>query len=262
MDHLHYTGDHTKTRTHSVIGSTNKPRRKISFEVSEDARRGSAWSSDTRLNKPDSDWEARARANTTGNDPEDVPVDKTERKRKRSFPLSFLFKLADSRKNSSGSLGSSKTVKARDTNEAEQDSTPEYVPLRRATTVGPLANKRPADNKINERRRKKSAPLSFAWNQYENDMVKNNSMDSLPTKLDSPATRHKASRYSTNGGDIILKIVKKKAKEKYHCSMVILKLRTWTDPVNYFMSDSNAVYGGTVICMHYSNMSPKVLCLY
>ncbi|XP_056011446.1 bestrophin-3-like isoform X2 [Ostrea edulis] len=195
MDHLHYTGDQTKTRTHSVIGSTNKPRRKISFEVS-DARRGSAWSSDTRLNKPDSDWEARARANTTGNDPEDVPVDKTERKRKRSFPLSFLFKLADSRKNSSSSLGSSKTVKLRDCNEVEQDSTPEYVPLRRATTIGPLAKNKSVDNKINERRRKKSAPLSFVWNQFENDMVKNNSMDSLPTKLDSPATRHKASRFT------------------------------------------------------------------
>ncbi|XP_061188143.1 bestrophin-2-like [Saccostrea echinata] len=193
MDHLHYPGQ--AKRTHSVVGTTEKPKRKISFEVSE-ARRGSAWSSDTRLNQADPDWQARSRANTTGNEPEDIPVDKNQRKRKRSFPLSFLFKLADSRKNSSGSLGSSKTVRSRDGNEGDPDTTPEYVPLRRATTIGPFAKKNSIDRRINDRRRKKSAPLSLMKNQYEQDIAENNSTDSLPSKLDSPAIRHKASRFT------------------------------------------------------------------
>ncbi|XP_062566707.1 bestrophin-3-like isoform X2 [Saccostrea cucullata] len=191
MDHLHYPEQ--AKRTHSVIGTTEKPKRKISFGVSE-ARRGSAWSSDTRLNQADQDWQARSRANTTGNEPEDIPVDKNQRKRKRSFPLSFLFKLADSRKNSSGSLGSSKTVRLRDANEVDADATPEYVPLRRATTIGPFAKKNSIDQRMNDRRRKKSAPLSIMKTQYEEDIANNDSTDSLPSKLNSPATRHKASR--------------------------------------------------------------------
>lgn len=195
MDHLHYPGQtagQTKTRNHSVIG-TVKPKRKISFEVSADARRGSAWASDTRLDTINQDWEARSRANTTGNEPPDIPVEKNARKRKRSFPLSFLFRLADSRKNSSGSLGSAKTVKSRDGNEGEHDATPEYVPLRRATTTGPMI--RTAGDRL-DKRRKKSAPLSLFRGQYDNDIVENNSTDSLPSKLDSPATRHKATRFT------------------------------------------------------------------
>lgn len=191
MDHLHYPGQ-TKTRNHSVIG-TVKPKRKISFEVTTDVRRGSAWASDTRLDTINQDWEARSRANTTGNEPPDIPVEKNARKRKRSFPLSFLFRLADSRKNSSGSLGSAKTVKSRDGNEGEHDATPEYVPLRRATTTGPMI--RTAGDRL-DKRRKKSAPLSLFRSQYDNDIVENKSTDSLPSKLDSPATRHKATRYN------------------------------------------------------------------
>lgn len=167
-----------------------KPKRKISFEVT-DARQGSAWASDTRLDTINQDWEARSRANTTGNEP-DIPVEKNARKRKRSFPLSFLFRLADSRKNSSGSLGSAKTVKSRDGNDGDHDATPEYVPLRRATTTDPMIRK--AGDRL-DKRRKKSAPLSLFRSQYDNDIVENNSTDSLPSKLDSPATRHKATRY-------------------------------------------------------------------
>lgn len=195
MDHLHYPGQtagQTKTRNHSVIG-TVKPKRKISFEVTTDVRRGSAWASDTRLDTINQDWEARSRANTTGNEPPDIPVEKNARKRKRSFPLNFLFRLADSRKNSSGSLGSAKTVKSRDGNEGEHDATPEYVPLRRATTTGPMI--RTAGDRL-DKRRKKSAPLSLFRSQYDNDIVENKSTDSLPSKLDSPATRHKATRYN------------------------------------------------------------------
>ncbi|XP_022328178.2 bestrophin-2-like isoform X2 [Crassostrea virginica] len=189
MDHLHYPGQ-TKRRNHSVVGVPPKPQRKISFEVS-DVRRGSAWASDTRLNQQEQDWEARSRANTTGNELPDIPVEKNERKRKRSFPLSFLFKLADSRKNSSGSLGSAKTVKSRDGHDGENDATPEYVPLRRATTIGPLMKNKTTD-KMNDRRRKKSAPMSLLRNQHDADIVTNNSTDSLPSHMDSPATRHRA----------------------------------------------------------------------
>lgn len=91
------------------------------------------------------------------------------------------------------SLGSVKTVKSRDGNEGEHDATPEYVPLRRATTTGPMI--RTAGDRL-DKRRKKSAPLSLFRSQYDNDIVENKSTDSLPSKLDSPATRHKATRYN------------------------------------------------------------------
>ena len=85
---------------------------------------------------------------------------KRQRKRKISFPLNLLRRLAEGRKYSSGSIKSQKSqtgsVKSVVRHDDTSDNTPEYVPLKRASNPGII--KRKSSN--SDRKRKISYPLN------------------------------------------------------------------------------------------------------
>lgn len=133
----------------------------------------SSWSSDSDLRKADrmGDRLGRARSQTDANERELEKVLKKERHRKISFPLSLLRRL---RSHSDKSVtGSSKSVHRNN----DSDTTPEYVPLRRATLMHE-ANKRSKPNC--DRKRKLSYPLGLLKRHTSDSSEGAGSVESVP----------------------------------------------------------------------------------
>lgn len=127
MDYFYYFGQmvgQIKICNYLVIGMV-KLKRKILFEVIVDVWLGLVWVLDIYFDIVNQDWEVRLCVNMIGNELLDIFVEKNVRKWKRSFLLSFLFRLVDFRKNFFGFIGFVKMVKLCD--EGEYDVMFEYV---------------------------------------------------------------------------------------------------------------------------------------
>ncbi|XP_069115846.1 bestrophin-4-like isoform X2 [Argopecten irradians] len=147
----------------------------------------SSWSSDSELRKGNRlhGHFGRERSHTDAN-ARDIEKDlKKERHRKVSFPLSLLRRLRSH--SEKPNPGSSKSVH----NDIDPDSTPEYVPLRRATIIQE-ANKRAKPNV--DRKRKLSYPLGMLKRKHSDSSDGGGSTES--TSAENVIPQAKPSRFT------------------------------------------------------------------